>query len=111
MKCEWLPDGPEKNGKRAYKCARYGCGLKTKLQPHPPEKIHSVCRAWPRWHEFGHWVALVLEAVGLSENRWNWLRWRLGFITPCGCKKRKERLNWVGRTIKGWLQRLPKIQR
>lgn len=92
MKCDWTNAAePDERGWRRVRCLR--CGQVSGKTPHPFEKIHAMCTAWPRWHELGYWASLLLEVVGLSKQRWGWLWWKIGFAEPCGCGNREKWLN------------------
>jgi hypothetical protein len=65
-----------------------------------PIDIHRPCEAWPLWWELGHWIALCLAVAGINQRRFNWMRFRLGLTTACGCGGRIETLNKSG----GWLR-------
>lgn len=47
----------------------------------------------------GDLTAKALEAVGITKERWaSW------WGEPCGCDKRQEKLNQVGRKIVDWIK-------
>src|SRR5687768_14626728 len=98
MKCEMtiIVEGPDQRGRCKRRCARPGCTKKTNWTPYCPERIVFDCVAWPRWCEIGSWLALVIEAIGVSKKRWQWLRVKLGLIEPCKCGPREEWLNTLG---------------
>lgn len=109
MKCELEFTGEINDaGWRMTKCVRPGCSIRVGWTPDPLERIHADnCRAWPRWHEFGYWVALLLEVFGLSKWRWSWLMYRLNLVEPSGgcnsCERRERWLNTLGgKTVMLW---------
>jgi|GEM_PF-6069903 hypothetical protein len=95
MRCEFIGDA----GKtwRDVTCAR--CGRRVR-SPHSTAKVYATCPAWPRWWELGHWAEFALAVLGINQDRWNWIRFRLGFTTPCGCDGKIVKLNESG----GWLR-------
>lgn len=63
-----------------------------------PNRVNAICRAWPRWHEWGHWLSLLLAACFITKRRWGWLQWKLGLVEvpQCGCASREAWLNTLG---------------
>lgn len=82
-------------------CARCDRNLKTHR---PPERAHAPCKAWPRWHELGHWTAFALAVAGISPSGVAWLKWKLGLQKPCGCEARKVWMNTIGGRLVTWLE-------
>ena len=53
------------------------------------------------WHEFGEWAAILLNALGFTEEGFNrWRKW-LG-LPPCWCANRREWLNELGEEFWSW---------
>lgn len=96
MNCTMQQVGTEGN-RRKHQCTR--CGF-TLTSPYPAENINAPCNGWPRWWELGWWIEFALAVVGINQRRWNWLRFKLGFTTSCGCGNRIETLNASG----GWVK-------
>ena len=104
MNCLWQEVDCEMaapDGWRCVICLR--CGRKLKPTPHDNARIVAECRAFPFWWELGHWAAIFLAAAGLTKGRWNWLRWKLGLTTPCGCEQKQEAMNTWGAKLAAWL--------
>ena len=49
--------------------------------------------------ELGDWVERRLKAAGITEERYIEIKKKFGLPPKCGCKKRKEWLNRVGRYL------------
>jgi hypothetical protein len=81
------------------KCTRCGLSLKPKNNT-PPDRVRALCVAWPRWHEWGYWTELLLEAAGISKQRWLWIRKKMGLAGPCGCENRETAMNVAGSVVK-----------
>lgn len=83
-----------------WRCARPGCNLKTSWTPHCADRIKfGPCNGLPFPHELGHWIALVLEAFFLTKSSWLRLKILSGFKPVCGCQKREESLNSLGKRL------------
>jgi hypothetical protein len=105
MNCLWKDSGePDDRGWRRVQCIR--CNLVTAPTPHPHDRIKAKCKAYPFWHEFGHWLALILAAVGVTKDRYVWLKSRAGLQAKCGCQQREERLNTLGGLLAAWWARV-----
>lgn len=75
------------------------CGFISKPTPHPHDRIFAECNRWPKCHELGHWLALILEAFFLTKRSWLRLKMLCGFKPVCGCQKREESLNTLGKRL------------
>lgn len=89
---------PLANGKRIVRCSR--CGFTTKPTGSKLANVRNECSAWPDADEWGYWLALVIASLGMHQERWNWIRRKLGFVKPCKCGERIAELNESG----GWLR-------
>lgn len=93
MNCKW-----QRAEKRTITCVRRGC-LRNKMPitfDGNMDKIWRNCDGWPLPHELGHWLTLLLAAVGIHKSGYVWLKRRLGLGPKCGCGQRAERLNTWG---------------
>lgn len=108
MKCDFeFTDETNDQGWRYVRCTRPGCWIKGGPTPDELQNIHcSQCQAFPRLYEFGYWLAFALEVVGLSKQRWGWIRWKLGLQEPTGCNSCEARERWLntlgGRLVTAW---------
>ena len=59
------------------------------------EELMAECSAWPFAWEWGHWVALLLAAAGITKWRYGALR-RLFGLGQCGCQQNEIKLNGWG---------------
>jgi len=50
----------------------------------------------------GDCLALALKAVGITKRRYQYAKRRLGLATRCGCHRRQQRLNRIGRWLAFW---------
>jgi hypothetical protein len=101
MMCDFTYDGPsEKNpGESRYVCSRKACG-RVGHSPYTLDRVDGPdCQGTPRDHEWGHWLAIFLEANGLSKRAWANARAWLGFRGQCGCAKREAKLNTLGQYL------------
>lgn len=89
--CAYADDGREGTS-RTLTCKR--CGRRT-ITPYASASVHAECRAWPAWHELGHWVTLALAALGIGGG-WALLRRVFRLPSRCGCKRRAKSLNSAG---------------
>lgn len=105
MNCSWSLETSDGTRHR-YRCER--CGLLTNPTSHPPEKVYCQCRAYPRWHEFGHWAALLVGELGVTRHRYVAAKKLLGLQPKCGCQQREAAMNAWGGRVKWWLDRLRK---
>lgn len=71
------------------------CGFRSKAINLPLPWHPGDCPAWPAWHEFGNWTAIVLEAAGMSKARWAWLWAKAGMVEPTGCNSCDARERWL----------------
>lgn len=96
--CDWQHD-PTRTNARGWPvnvCKR--CGYE-RYAPHHPSTWKGDpqwCPSWPRAWEWGHWLTLLLAALGLRKEGYVWLKRRLGLTPKCGCGQRAERLNTWG---------------
>jgi hypothetical protein len=97
MRCELSISETDANGWHTYRCNRVGCPSAPKT-PHSLDRIvnNTVCRGLPHWHELGGWLALFIGIFGITQRNYNWLRYKLGFVKPCGCQQREAALNTLG---------------
>lgn len=105
MKCKLTHDPAltDENGWPANICQRCGRVIHS---PHHPSLWRGddvLCYAWPFWHELGHWLSLLLAAVGLNPRRYVWLKTKLGLHPKCGCGQREAALNTWGDKARRWL--------
>lgn len=103
MKCNLKFTG-ERDGRGWVKYVCQRCRRKLDWTPDGPEGVRGNtpsirCKGWPLSHEFGHWLALLLSAVGLRKRDYLWLKSKLGMKPKCGCDKREEALNNLGRSL------------
>lgn len=61
-----------------------------------PEHLVVECMAWPHWHEFGHWLEIALQVIGITKARWSWCTRKKG---GCGCNQRQELANTLGHKL------------
>ena len=92
----------------------------TATTPDAPKDIHADCpafplltepvqsEAWPRWHELGHWAALLLAVIGLDKRTWRWIKARLGLVPECGCDQREAAMNTLGSRFAAGIKRFSK---
>lgn len=106
MNCVWrdIPDSRDNRGWRRVECVR--CGRKLNHTPHIHTDIHASCPAFPWWHEAGFWIELLLKALGITKDRYNWLRRRVGIKKPCGCPQNQEAMNKSGHKLALFLGRI-----
>jgi hypothetical protein len=103
MKCRFKEIDRTETHRKVY-CER-GCGTTISV-PLASQRIGCKCTAAPYWYEFGHWLAITLEAVGITPVTYGWLRNMLGLQRDCGCGQREESLNSLGSRIRqklAWL--------
>src|SRR5262245_36769117 len=99
MRCDIRPtDDMDHRGFRRYKCNRRRCIWKV-WKPPWSDVIDARCRGWPYWWEIGHWIALRLEAWGITKPRYARF---LGKDNCQPCDEREAALNSGGR----WLDKL-----
>jgi hypothetical protein len=101
MRCKYVATGDvHKSGRLRLRCDRSGCESKG-LMPlgGTPEQVDAKCNGIPFRHEWGHWLAIFLEANGLSKRAWANARAWLGFRGQCGCAKREAKLNTLGQYL------------
>lgn len=55
--------------------------------------VSTLCPAWPRPHELGNWLELLLAACFIRKSGYVRLKRLLGFKAACGCDKRQHWLN------------------
>jgi hypothetical protein len=79
LKCDFVEH------RRGFQCRRCGKVVRTAQKP------VAVCGSTPR-AGLGDMVAAGLQAVGITPARVSAVTGR-----PCGCKKRQEKLNELGR--------------
>lgn len=92
MQCEWRSLRTTDAGS-VVACKR--CGRRVESR-YSPARIHANCKGWPRTSELGHWLTLLLAAVGIHKSGYVWLKRRLGLGPKCGCTQRAARLNTWG---------------
>ena len=94
MRCKFRIAGESKEpGFTKYVCQR--CGMEGH-SPYGLDRVIGDCYGWPLWHEFGQWLSLLLEAVGITKSGYSSLRRRLGFKGNCGCGKREAAADAIG---------------
>lgn len=86
MNCDFVPtDGLHRTGRRLIRCTR--CGYVGRLpRSGNPADNSKPCNAWPRWYEFGYWVELELQMLGITASP----------LSKCNCEGRKAWLNTFG---------------
>lgn len=104
MKCVWEDTG-DLSRPRKVRCIR--CKLELTVPTTTRRgRIGGNCRAWPFLHEWGYWLALILEVFGLSKRRWGWLLWKLRLGPPGPCATCAEREAWLnslpGKVVTAW---------
>ena len=52
----------------------------------------------PLWHEWGHWLTLVLGVFGISQRGVDMLRAAIG-LPPCKCSERADAINAIGERL------------
>lgn len=89
MNCDLYATGEvHKSGRELLRCRRFWCSSKAILPLSGGiDKVHVSCIGWPRLFEFGFWISLLLASIGIRDFR------------GCGCKKRRDNLNAVGKHI------------
>lgn len=112
MKCKFAEiESPDASGKRRVRCER--CHLTLHPTATRLERISAKCRGWPRSSEWGYWLALFLEAFGVTKIRWWKFKMWLGLIEPRGCASCEQRERWMntlgGRIVTTW-RRLTKAR-
>lgn len=120
MNCDWQDAGESQYqaGFRRYVCTRAGCRIEGH-SPYGPERVrnavNSPCPGWPHLHEWGHWCALLLEAVFIRKALIAWLNYRLGLteVPKCNCEARERWLNTLGGKLcsspRWWAKRLARV--
>ena len=81
------------------------CGKVRRVPLSSENRLIFNCKAQPFWYEFGHWLSLFLQAVGITQVRYLWLKGKLGLTKQCGCAGRTESLNTWGDRLVRWLGR------
>lgn len=100
MNCDWRNfDEPNTNGWRRVICVR--CTLRLNPTPHSFDNIINECQAWPRWWEWGSWLALIIATL--------WLDHVARVVAPISthddgscdsCAGREVTINDIGRIVK-----------
>ena len=107
--CNWIHD-PTRTDSRGWPfnmCVRCSRELYAPDHPSKWKGDPQWCRAWPFPHELGHWLTLLLAAVGVHKSGYVWLKRKLGFAPKCGCDKRATWLNTLGTRLLSLARRKP----
>lgn len=105
MNCVFIEiEQPDAVGRRRVRCKR--CRLTLRPTASHLSRINADCHGWPALGEWGYWIALLLEAIGISKRRWWGFKNWLGLVEPRGCSGCEAREKWMntlgGRIVMAW---------
>lgn len=106
MNCKFQPTAEShRSGRPIVRCDRAGCDNHG-LMPlsSDPARLVDKCHGAPHWHEWGHWMALVLAVIGVTNRRYGYLAHRQNGCATCD--QREQSLNTTGQRFAATMQSL-----
>lgn len=102
MRCRWKDtDKLHKIGRVVIRCVR--CGRHA-IKRDDGKPTHATCWGWPHWWELGNWFKLFLEAFGITKERYDMARAKVG-LPPCTtCPGRQVAMNSAGERLRDGLK-------
>lgn len=98
MKCRFVVTPEQhKSGRAILRCERSGCNI-SGLMPLSgnPKDLSADCNGLPFPDEWGHWLAIFSEAMGVTKGRYIAAKAAIGLNPSCGCDRRESSYNALG---------------